>query len=78
MQLLIDTGLDRRTVVSGIADIFTPESLTGKKVTLLANLEPRKIKGIESQGMILMAEDPEGNLFFISAPEDTPNGSEVK
>ncbi len=78
LQLTLDTGLDQRTVVSGIADFFEPEQLKGKKVCLLANLAPRTIKGIESKGMILMAEDTDGKLFMIAPPEDTPDGSEVK
>ena len=65
LKLLIDTGIDKRTVVSGIAQSFTPEEVIGKKVTVLLNLAPRKIKGIESQGMILMAENAEGKLSFL-------------
>ena len=65
LKLLIDTGIDKRTVVSGIAQSFSPEEVIGKKVTVLLNLAPRKIKGIESQGMILMAENAEGKLSFL-------------
>ncbi len=65
LKLLIDTGVDQRTVVSGIAQSFDPEEIIGKKVTVLLNLAPRKIKGIESQGMILMAENAEGKLSFL-------------
>lgn len=68
LQLTVDTGLDVRTVVSGIANHYAPEELVGKQVVLLANLEPRKIRGIESQGMILMAEDSTGKLVRL-APE---------
>jgi methionyl-tRNA synthetase len=78
LKLTIDTGLDTRTVVSGIAESYEPEKITGRQVTLLLNLEPRKIKGIESQGMILMAEDPQGKLVFIEPSERTENGSAVK
>ncbi len=78
MKLLIDTGIDKRTVVSGIAEHFTPEQIIGKQVTLLANLEPRKIKGIESKGMILMAEDADGKLKLLHPHESTGNGSTVK
>ncbi len=78
MKLKIDTGLDIRTVVSGIAEYFEPEKLVGKQVCMLLNLDPRAIKGIESKGMILTAEDPSGKLFLIS-PEDRPeSGSEIK
>ncbi|MEE4115086.1 MAG: methionine--tRNA ligase [Marinilabiliaceae bacterium] len=78
LKLSIDTGLDRRTVVSGIAEYFDPSSIVGKQVSVLVNLEPRKIKGIESQGMILMAEDSDGKLVFVSPSEPITNGSEIK
>lgn len=78
LKLTIDTGVDKRTVVSGIAECFDPQELTGKQVSVLVNLEPRKIRGIESQGMILMAEDPQGNLTFISPDGKTENGSVIK
>jgi methionyl-tRNA synthetase len=78
MQLRIDTGMDVRTVVSGIAEYFEPEALIGKQICLLANLEPREIKGIQSQGMILLAEDANGKLIFVTPEEATANGSEVK
>jgi methionyl-tRNA synthetase len=78
MQLKIDTGLDIRTVVSGIAEDFEPGNLTGKQVCLLANLEPRTIKGIQSHGMILLAEDATGRLVFVTPEELTDAGSEVK
>jgi methionyl-tRNA synthetase len=67
--LKVDTGLDQRTIVSGIAEHFSPEEVVGKKVCVLMNLEPRKLRGVESQGMLLMATDPEGKLSFMS-PED--------
>jgi methionyl-tRNA synthetase len=78
LKLIIDTGIDIRTVVSGIAECFDPGSLTGKQVSVLVNLEPRKIRGIESQGMILMAEDQGGNLVFISPGTPVDNGSVIK
>ena len=78
LRLKIDTGVDQRTVVSGIAAYFKPEEIIGKQVCILVNLAPRKLKGIESQGMILMAENPDGTLFFISPGEGTINGADVK
>ncbi len=78
LRLTVDTGLDTRTVVSGIAEYFDAEKIIGKQVSLLVNLEPRKIKGIDSQGMILMAEDHTGKLVFVSPEENIINGSEVK
>ncbi len=78
LELSLDTGIDKRTVVAGIAEYFDPEAIKGKKVSVLVNLEPRKIKGIESQGMILMAEEDDGNLVFISPSEETKNGSRIR
>ncbi len=79
LKLLLDTGVDRRTVVSGIAAFYKPEDIIGHKVCLLANLAPRKIKGIESQGMILMAENPDGELSFVSPVKgNSENGAVVK
>jgi methionyl-tRNA synthetase len=78
MKLKVDTGIDVRTVVSGIAEHFEPQALVGKKVNILANLAPRTIKGIESKGMILLAENHEGRLVFITPEEDMPNGAVVK
>lgn len=79
LKLLLDTGVDKRTVVSGIAEFYKPEDIIGHKVCLLANLAPRKIKGIESQGMILMAENSKGELSFVSPTKtDFENGSSVK
>lgn len=77
LKLKLDTGLDVRTVVSGIAEYFQPESIVGKQVCLLANLAPRQIKGIESQGMILMAKDADGRLEFVSPASTVGNGSGV-
>ena len=78
LKLIIDTGIDKRTVVSGIAEYFKPEDLIGKQVNILVNLEPRKIRGIESQGMILMAEDADGSLKIISPTTQVKPGSEVR
>jgi methionyl-tRNA synthetase len=78
MQLKIDTGIDIRTVVSGIAEYFEPQAIIGRQICLLANLEPREIKGIQSQGMILLAEDATGRLIFVAPEEGVGNGSEVK
>jgi methionyl-tRNA synthetase len=78
LKISLDTGVDKRTVVSGIAEFFKPEELAGKKVSVLVNLEPRKIRGVESQGMILMAEDEAGKLTFVSPGEEWPNGSVVR
>lgn len=78
LKLIVDTGLDRRTIVSGIAAHYKPEEIIGKTVTVLINLAPRKIRGIESQGMILMAEDSEGSLSFISPEKEFSPGSGVR
>jgi len=69
LVLKVDTGIDIRTIVSGIAENFTPEEVVGKKVTVLVNLAPRALRGVESQGMILMTETPEGKLVFVN-PDD--------
>ena len=78
LQLKIDTGVDIRTVVSGIAEDYDPENIIGQQVSVLLNLEPRNIKGIESSGMILMAENREGKLCFVSPADPFSNGSEIK
>jgi methionyl-tRNA synthetase len=78
LELTLDTGVDTRTVLSGIAQHFSPEEIMGKQVCLLANLAPRKMKGIVSQGMVLMAEDSEGNLKFVSPTDMVNNGSIVR
>jgi len=77
LKLLVDIGTEQRTVVSGIAMHFAPEEIVGKQVTLVANLAPRKMRGIESQGMILMAED-NGKLVFVNPANAVKEGSEVK
>ncbi|MBI4647868.1 MAG: methionine--tRNA ligase subunit beta [Bacteroidia bacterium] len=76
LKLLIDTGIDTRTVVSGIAEFYKQEEIIGKQVCILANLEPRKIKGIESKGMILLAENDKGEFCFIQPEKFFMNGSE--
>jgi len=78
MKLLIDTGIDKRTVVSGIAMHYTPEQCIDRQVCILANLQPRNLKGITSQGMILMAENSEGKLVFINPSEVFMNGATVR
>ena len=77
LKLQIDLGYEKRTVVSGIAQYFTPEEIIGKQVTVVANLAPRTMRGIESNGMILMAEDNAGKLQFINADAAADNGSRV-
>ncbi len=77
IKILLDSGLEKRTIVAGIAEHYKPEEIIGKKVVFLANLEPRKIKGIESQGMMLMAENPEGNLSFLITDKEIQNGSKI-
>ncbi|MDO5978716.1 methionine--tRNA ligase [Flavivirga spongiicola] len=78
LVLKVDTGIDVRTIVSGIAESFTPEEVVGKRVTVLVNLAPRALRGVESEGMILMTETPEGKLVFVN-PDDTAvtNGLQI-
>ena len=78
LKLTIDTGIDKRTVVSGIAEYYEPENIIGQQVTILVNLAPRNLKGIDSQGMILMAEDHDGRLAFVAPTSAMKNGSEVR
>jgi methionyl-tRNA synthetase len=78
LKLTVDTGIDKRTIVSGIAQHYSPEEVIGKTVTVLLNLAPRKIRGVESQGMILMAENTEGELSFVSPEKDFEPGSGVR
>ena len=78
LKLKIDTGLDVRTIVSGIAEYYEPAAIVGKQISIVANLEPRKIKGIESKGMILMAEDKDGKLVMVTPVETVSNGSTIK
>jgi len=77
LKLLVDTGHDRRTIVSGIAEHFTPESLIGKQVSLVLNLEPRTIRGIRSEGMLIFAQTPDGALRLLQPAEGVPNGSTI-
>ena len=77
LKLTVDTGIDKRTIVSGIAEHFTPEELIGRQVLVLVNLAPRELKGIESRGMILMAEDASGKLELLSPGNKTNNGAIV-
>ena len=74
LKLTIDTGIDQRTIVSGIAEYYKPEDIIGKQVSVLVNLAPKALKGIESQGMILMAENLDGSLSFISPEKPIKNG----
>lgn len=78
MKLKVDTGIDQRTIVSGIAEHFKPEEVIGRQVCVLINLEARKLRGIESQGMVLMAEDADGKLVFVQPSEVVTNGSQVR
>lgn len=77
LQFLIDDGMGKRTIISGIAAWYKPEDLVGKQVCFIANLEPRKLKGIESQGMILSVEDGEGNLSLITPSKDVEPGCQI-
>ena len=77
LKLLVDTGIDQREIISGIAEHFTPEELIGKQVLVLVNLEPRELKGTLSRGMILMAEDATGKLRLLQPNEPTHNGAIV-
>ena len=77
LVLKVDTGIDVRTIVSGIAESFSPEEIIGKRVSVLANLAPRALRGVESQGMILMTTNAEGKLVFVNPDADVPNGATV-
>jgi methionyl-tRNA synthetase len=78
LKLTVDLGFEQRTIVSGIAEHFKPEEIIGKQVTIVANLAPRKLRGIESKGMILMAENSEGKLQFVYPDSDFELGVIVK
>ena len=78
LKLTLDTGIDQRTVVSGIAEFFTPEGIVGQQVSVVVNLAPREIKGILSQGMILMSENSDGKLTFVAPIQNHVNGSVVR
>ena len=77
LKLTIDTGIDKRTIVSGIAEYYSPEDMLGKQICILANLAPRKIRGIESKGMILMARQGDGKMRFITPQEVLANGAQI-
>ena len=77
LKLTIDTGMDRRVIVSGIAEYYSPEQMVGKQICILANLQPRTIKGIESKGMILMARQGDGKMRFITPEETLANGASI-
>ncbi len=77
LKLTIDTGIDKRVIVSGIAQYYTPEEMIGKQISILANLAPRKIRGIESKGMILMARQSDGKMRFITPAERLDNGATI-
>ncbi len=77
LKLTIDTGIDRRVIVSGIAEFYSPEDMLGRQICILANLKPRTIKGIESKGMILMARQNDGRMRFITPQESLANGAEI-
>ena len=77
LVLKVDTGLDIRTIVSGIAESFSPENIIGKKVTVLVNLAPRALRGVESEGMILMTENADGKLVFVNPDEDGVDNGET-
>ena len=77
LQLKVDVGIDVRTIVSGIAESFSPEDIIGQQVTVLTNLAPRKIRGVESQGMILMTDTPDGKLAFVEPEQKVANGQQI-
>jgi len=78
LKLKVDVGIDIRTIVSGIAESFSPEDVVGQKVAVLVNLAPRKLRGVESQGMILMSDTPDGKLSFIEPDQDSvANGERI-
>ncbi|SDT88372.1 methionyl-tRNA synthetase [Polaribacter sp. Hel1_33_78] len=77
LKLKVDVGIDTRTIVSGIAESFSPEDIIGQQVSVLVNLAPRRIRGVESQGMILMTDTPDGKLAFVEPEKAVKNGQEV-
>jgi methionyl-tRNA synthetase len=78
LKFSVDLGFETRTIVSGIAAHFKPEELIGQQVSVVANLAPRKIRGIESKGMILLAEDENGKLHFVFPKSNVSNGSAIR
>jgi len=77
LKLKVDVGIDTRTIVSGIAESFSPENIIGQQVSVLVNLAPRKIRGVESQGMILMTDTPDGKLAFVEPEKTVKNGQQI-
>ena len=77
LKLKVDVGIDVRTIVSGIAESFKPEEIVGQRVSVLVNLAPRTIRGVESQGMILMTDTVDGKLAFVEPERDVKNGENV-
>ena len=77
LKLTIDTGIDRRVIVSGIAEYYSPEDMKGRQICILANLKPRTIRGIESRGMILMARQGDGKMRFITPQEVLADGAQI-
>ena len=77
LKLTINTGLDQRTIVSGIAKFYTPEEMVGKQICILANLQPRVIRGIESKGMILMAKQVDGSMRIVTPEQRLTNGATI-
>jgi methionyl-tRNA synthetase len=77
LKLTIDTGIDQRTIVSGIAEHYAPEDIVGRQVSVVVNLAPKVLKGIESRGMILMAENADGSLSFVSPDKQIKNGGTI-
>ena len=77
LKLTIDTGIDKRVIVSGIAEYYTPEQMLGRQICILANLKPRVIRGIESKGMILMAKQGDGKMRFVTPEETVVNGAQI-
>jgi len=78
LHLTVDLGFENRSIVSGIAKFFKPEDIIGQEVVIVANLAPRKLRGVESQGMVLMAENDQGELGFVSPSTGFGNGFVVK
>lgn len=75
LKLDVDFGTETRTVITGIADAFSPEDLTGRKMIFVTNLKPKKVFGIESQAMLLVAEDDEGRIYLVTVGDEVPVGS---
>ncbi len=78
LKLEVDTGEDKRTLVAGVADYYSTEDLKGRKIIIVKNLKPAKIRGVHSRGMILAASGPDGRPYIPIIPEDTPIGAKLK